>query len=279
MPRPTNFFRTLATAKVHYDRSTEPGKGYGTRGQRWTFYCTTSVESKLRACFNDLWDMCPLGAANFILSAGTWVDKPGAHGLGRAFDLDGILWDGKTFVALNYPFEPRFYLSVESIFRKRFGTVLNYQYDHAHRDHLHIDDTSPVGFSPSSRSRVLFLQMVLTHVYGMPVIVDGIVGPQTNGATRVLLVNEGFATPGEVSTDAKLFDVLNREWLGFLDMTTIEGFAHVGPIDLTPLDLLQSLYVTIQDELGGSQSRKRIETAVTTFANHSDTEEFLNEYR
>jgi hypothetical protein len=279
MPRPANFFRTLAGVSVRYDRSPEPGLGYGTAGQSWKFHCTTAFNTKLRQCFQELWDVCPLGQANLILSAGTYVDKPGAHGLGRAFDLDGILWNGKTFMTLGYPHDTRFYLGVEAILRKHFGTVLNYLYDPAHHDHLHVEDLSPVGYNPAHRSRVLYLQMVLTHLFGLPVSMDGLTGPQTNGAARELMIDFGFASAAEVNTTAKLHNRLDQDWTSLMDECAAEGFADIGPLLETPLDLLQAIYAVLDQQLGDAATRKPIESAVTTFANHSDTDEFLDTYR
>ena len=279
MPRPANFFRTLAGVTVHYDRSSEPGLGYGTRGQPWRFHCTTAFQTKLRRCFQELWTVCPLGPANLILSAGTYVDKPGSHGLGRGFDLDGLLWDGKTFVTLGYPNDTRFYLAIEAVFRKHFGTVLNYNYDPAHRDHLHVDDLSPIGYDATHRSRVLYLQAALTHLFSRPVLIDGISGPQTDGAARDVVMALGLAQFADVNTSTKLHDVLDRDWLILMDECIAAGFADIGPILQTPLDLLSAIYTVLERELASSASRKSIESAVTTFANHSDTEAFLDQFR
>ena len=64
-----------------------------------------------------------------------------------------------------------------------------------------------------------------------------------------------------------------------MDEFVAEGFADVGPILQTPLDLLQALYAVIDQELGGAGSRKPIESAVTTFANHLQTDAFLDQFR
>ncbi len=45
------------------------------------------------ACFEELWRICPLGQAQTILSAGTYANRPPSqHALGRAMDIDTILW-------------------------------------------------------------------------------------------------------------------------------------------------------------------------------------------
>jgi hypothetical protein len=47
-------------------------------------------ETTLELCFQELWDLCPLGPAEVMKSADAWVDKSGVHGQDRALDLDGI---------------------------------------------------------------------------------------------------------------------------------------------------------------------------------------------
>jgi hypothetical protein len=89
MARPDNFFSEIAGVPIHYARP--PIAPYGTRGKSYSFYTTAAFEKKLTICFEELWATCPLGAAAIVTSAGTWVDKSGYHGLGRAIDVDGIL--------------------------------------------------------------------------------------------------------------------------------------------------------------------------------------------
>jgi hypothetical protein len=157
--------------------------------------------------------------------------------------------------------------------------VLNYKYDPAHRDHLHVDDLSSIGYNATHRSRVLFLQMILTHLFNRPVNIDGVTGAQTDGAARDLLIALGFANAAELSTAAKLHTKLDRDWLLLMDECVIAGFANIGPILQTPLDLLQAIYAVVEQELGGAASRKPIESAVTTFANHGTTDAFLEQFR
>lgn len=228
---------------------------------------------------SELWDVCPLGQAELITSAGTYVDKPGAHGYGRAFDLDGIFWANRTFITNNYPVDKAFYLAVESVFRKHFGTVLNYEYNLDHRDHLHVDDLTAVGFDPTSRSRVLYLQMILTHLFDRPVAIDGVIGNQTNGAARDFLVQSGLAAPAQVGSNALLHSKLNQVWLELLDLAITTGFAQTAQIALNPLELIESVYEVIGRELSGLPQRKQVETALTTFVNQADVATFLDQFR
>lgn len=280
MPRPATFFRKLAGVPVHYDRFQDPQFTYGTRGRPLRFHCTAAFREALNTCFDELWDVCPLGKAEVITSAGTFVDKPGAHGLGRGFDLDGIFWSDRAFITLHYPQDRRFYLGVEAVLRKHFGTVLNYEYNPAHRDHLHLDDLAPPGFVAHHRSRVLFLQMVLTHLFNRPVAIDGRIGPETNGAAREVLLQLDLTDTGSIGTDTKLHAELDVVWSAFLDRAADEGFAGiVADKERTPLQLIEEVYAVIERELGGLAARKTIETALTTFVNHDDTAAWLEQFR
>jgi hypothetical protein len=222
--RPENSFDRIAGAEVRYDRLS--GASYGTRGVATRFHATEAFEGKLRAAFADLWEACPLGQADVIASGGTFADKPGAHGRGRAFDLDALFWPERTFVARSYPQDCRFYLAVEAVLRGHFGTVLNYRYNAAHRDHLHLDDLAPTGFVPEHRSRVLFLQTMLTHLFDRPVAVDGIIGPETRGAARQLLQKLDRASPGSLESAQALDDRLDNVWPEVLAVAARRGFAQ-----------------------------------------------------
>ncbi len=278
MPRPTNFFTQLAGVPVHYDRFQDPRFSYGTRGKPLRFHATEAFERKLDICFEELWQVCPLASAEVITSAGAFVDKPGAHGQGSGFDIDGIFWADKTFITLHYPQDRRFYLGVEALLRKHFGTVLNYEYNQAHRDHFHVDDLQPIGFFAHHRSRVLFLQMALTYLFGRPVEVDGLIGPETNGAARDLLVGLGLSNAGDIANDTALHAKLNEVWLTLLDRAAESGFAGVGAsigAEKSPLELIEDLYSVIEQELGDSAARKQIETTLTAFVNHERTAAWL----
>src|SRR6266404_1105504 len=205
-------FSSLGGVPVNYARA--PVAPYGTRGRPHTFNCTTGFLQKLENCFEELFTVSPLSRAEIITSAGAFVEKPGFHGLGRAFDLDALFWSGRDFITLRFPTDQRFYLGVEAVLRKHFGTVLNYLYNSDHHDHLHVDDGSEVGFVRSSTSRVFFVQAGLTHVLDVPVGIDGAYGPETEGGIRTAFARLGLSG-----------DLTAREvWLEFLTCITSEAF-------------------------------------------------------
>lgn len=207
-------FSQLAGVPLHYDRyPPESGYGYGTRGKPFKPRATRAMVETLDACFSMLFDQSPLGRAEVITSAGAFVSKPGYHGLGEAFDLDGIFWKENHLVALQYPHKPHLYLAVESILRQKFGTVLGYHYNSAHRDHLHMDMSTRVKFDKMSKSRVEYLQGSLLYVHGYEVGIDGVWGTQTEEVARAALAELGIGSL-----------TVRENWTAFLDVTASRAF-------------------------------------------------------
>ena len=279
--RPNNSFKMLGGhVPVHYDRK-PPNFGLGTRGTPGTWHCTTSFEKKLDNCFVELWEKCPLGKADVICTAGAWVNKSGMHGMGRAFDLDAIFWGDRMVLALNYPNDRIAYLGIESILRKHFGTVLNYAYNAAHRDHWHIDDGTSVGFQTGSESRVKYLQMALNDVFETEkrLEVDGAYGKNTRTAAREVLIELQLASSDEIASDSKLDQTLKRVWSQFLDATAKRGLAVLKPAaapeQVSASKSLEDLYRVIKEVLGETEDRKRIETMLTTFVSHPEIDKVL----
>lgn len=153
-----------------------------------------------------------LGVLEAITSGGAYVEKPGFHRLGRAFDLGGLVWNDGVYTCLAAADvmdgigddSPRrelrdlfVYLAAESVLRKWFGTVIGIHYDKAHRNHLHIDNGTPVEYRKSGKgsgTRVRYLQVTLTHVWqancGAP---DGEEGPKTRAAMGQVLREFGIS--------------------------------------------------------------------------------------
>lgn len=208
-------FSHLAGVPVHYDRyAKDSGFGYGTRGKPHLAKATPEMIRTLENCFIDIFSLSPFGPAEVIITAGAYVDKPGQHGLGQAFDLDGIFWSKERFIALEYPVRPHIYLAVESVIRQHFGTVLNYNYNPAHQDHFHLDIGTPVGFQEDSKSRVEYLQASLLHIHRYHVEINGVWGAATDKVTSEAL--RGLGITGSIKT--------KEVWLEYLRITTILGF-------------------------------------------------------
>ena len=210
-------FTSLAGLPVHYDRfDPSSGFGYGTKGKPFKPRATRKTVDTLEKCFSDILKQAPdsFGKGEVITSAGAYVEKSGQHGKGQAFDLDGIFWKSQKLVAIEYPEKPHLYLAVESIIRQHFGTVLNYNYNAAHRDHFHIDIGTAVKFEKMSKSRVEYYQASMFYIHGFQVGIDGVWGLETEGVSSAVLEDLGIS--GEIS-------VLGN-WLEYLKLTAQRAF-------------------------------------------------------
>lgn len=182
-------------------------------------------------------------------------------------------------LANNYPNDRSAYLSVESVLRKHFGTVLSFEYDAAHQDHWHVDDGSPVGFRSGSESRVKYLQMTLAHVFDVevPLTIDGKYGDKTREAARDVLKMLRLATAVQVSTNSKIDRLLRQVWPRFLDKAAARGLAALLPLESvteeSPAELLKDLHRVIKVELGETGARKWIEVAVTRLMTHPEIDD------
>jgi hypothetical protein len=214
--QPANFFRSLAGVPVLYDRL-KPGH-YGKTGIPYKFYCTSETQAVLEGAFQDLFARTAprFGAARRILSAGAWVNKPGQHGLGKAFDLDAIHWELIQFIALQQPVQKSLYLAVQALCNKHFGVVLGYDYNPDHHDHLHLDISRAVRFREAN-SVVSFLQQALNTFYGQTLVVDGEYGDETMTALNDTLVALGIPNVANVGN-----------WKRFLDTVCDEGITRVA---------------------------------------------------
>ncbi|KKL44807.1 hypothetical protein LCGC14_2361960 [marine sediment metagenome] len=153
-------------------------------------YFNSSFRRKLDDCFVEINKVFAHRAMKGIISAGAWVDKPGMHKLARAFDLDGIVWEGGNWRATRFVGgnELKMYLVIQAICMKHFGTVLGYLYNKAHEDHIHMDDGTEPGFRHNSRSIVTFIQQACKTFLGQPLAeVDGSWGPKTAEVMRSAL--------------------------------------------------------------------------------------------
>jgi hypothetical protein len=218
-------FSTIAETKIHYDR--DRTQDYGTIGRPVQLFTERNFHDDLEVCFQDLWGICPLGKANIITTAGTFVpESEGFHSVGQAFDLDGLFWDDREFVTYDDGFrggDKKFYFGVNAVLHKHFGVVLNYSYNALHQDHFHIDDSLPVGFATNARSKVTFLQGALVHIMKISIgtgseptedDIDGDYGPNTNRGVMAALA--------ELNINGSLNS--KTVWLQFLDALARRAF-------------------------------------------------------
>lgn len=175
---------------LYYERRTSEDEwGDLAENEKAQFYVSPTIGAKLGDCFEDLSKIHPWGRPKGIISAGMYVDKPGEHGKAAAFDLDGIIWPQGKWNALagSGPIEE--YLGIQAHMMLYFGVTLGYQYNPAHRDHLHCDMSHEVGFIPSEASKVLFIQDALNTLWlsESSLELDGAWGPKTADCMRAVI--------------------------------------------------------------------------------------------
>ena len=245
---------------LHYARL--PQHPYGTIGKPQDFRVDESFFEILEEAFEEVFLHCPLGKPNVITSAGILVNKPGQHGLGKAFDLDAIFWDDFTLITNNFIHHKELYLGIGSFLRKHFGIVLNYRYPN-HADHWHVDTSVIVDYHESSQSETLYLQMVLQYIYGKSVIIDGVSGPQTRAATKEVFERLNINTP--ITTKVN--------YLKFLDLTGKIAF-KLSEEKVSPLQLLENLETVVGNL--PTENKHSVSQALNSFLVHEDTSNWLN---
>lgn len=186
MPMPTGAEKIAELARVglYYERRESTDRwGDLMPNEAFAPYATPRFKDKLYFAFDSLWPF--IGQPSGIVSAGAYVDKPGAHGRAEAFDLDGLVWvgPGKNWQwrasDYNTDLERRYYYGLMSHFMLFFGNVLGWEYNAAHKDHIHLDNEVAVGFRPNSHAIVTSLQGMLKYVWEKDLVIDGDYGPKT----------------------------------------------------------------------------------------------------
>lgn len=161
------------------------------------------------------------GELQRISSAGMYVDKPGRHGEGRACDWDRLVFENVEIAPIARDHRSpsratrRRYWAFAAICRSNCCFLLHGEYDAAHADHCHADNSTGVGFN-RSQSTVKLLQAVLNEIHGTSprLQVDGDFGPRTSAAFDVALDRLGL------SGDIGELDV----WRRFLRRSARVGF-------------------------------------------------------
>lgn len=166
----------------------------------------------------------PLGFGDLlsITSAGAFVNKPGAHGQGRAFDHDAWTFENvdirplsRDHAAASRARRQR-YWALAAIIRSRSAFVLHGEYDTAHQDHIHQDNVAPTrAFTTGSQAAVKLAQAVCKHIYAKTdLVIDGNFGPRSQAAVREAMIT--VELPGDI------FD--NSQWARFLLRSGRLGF-------------------------------------------------------
>ena len=195
----------IGSGELWYDRDKVP------RQQQFSF--DPKFFQKIEECFLNIERLYK--RPYHIILAGVYVDKPGAHGLGRALGLDGIEFeDGQLWSAKD---RTRLTAAIQGIFMKKFGVVLGWTYDSKHEDHIHIDDYGyPWGFSDRP-SIVKYVQWILNLEGRGSLKVDGIWGPRTQ---------DSFVNYNNTAHDGRAYPT-NTEYKDFLSGITSKFFSQM----------------------------------------------------
>lgn len=180
---------------LHYARLTN--HPYGIRGEQRDFLVDENFLEKLEMAFTEVFTNCPFGISEVITTAGIFVNKPGQHGHGKAFDLDAVFRQNESLVTFNFVHQNELYLGIESFLREHFGIVLNYFYPN-HQDYWHIDSNVSVDYNQTAKSETLYVQLALKHIYREEILVDGIWGNQTGGVVKTVFNRLGINTINDI---------------------------------------------------------------------------------
>lgn len=245
---------------LHYARTL--AHPYGTRGVKTKFKFEKKFCKSLEKCFREMFKHCPLKKPDVITTAGVFVNRAGSqHRHGTAFDFDGAFWDDYTLMTTNFMVDFELYLGMESFMRRHFGIVLNYLYNDSHKDHWHIDNSVGVAFSKNSRSKMLYLQATLSYIYQEEVVVDGLYGPQTQGAFNRVARKLGLPTGNP-----------NTRWMDYLELTGKIAF-RLFETNKAPVRLLDNVYELIGDL--PMERRISLAEALNSFRYHPVTDSWL----
>lgn len=205
MPPTERTYRTIGGVPLRYVRVTPHIDPMYARS-------TSDFEDKLDRFSNNLGAAVPgwYGSLRWIASAGAYVNKPTYHGLGRAFDLDVIRWRNAACQPLaqhhasRYLSQRRRYIGVDALARRWFKYVLDAWYNPAHRDHLHLDDGGgALVFNTGYRSDTVFVQRAANLMIRAGLAIDGVYGPKTDHAFRVM--KNRVDVPHRVSVSPRVY--------------------------------------------------------------------------
>lgn len=207
----------LGIVPLEYDRLTPEAYGNFELSAARAEQVDILFGARCETAFNALWSKHPLGTPRAILHAGFFAAKPGEHGTGEAFDLDGIVWPDERIFTVQDEGMSLHGLGIQAHLYMYFGVMLNEHHSAAHADHFHLDSSRPVGYRNSS-SLNMTIQHMLNEVYGYELDVDGDFGPKTRKAVTDVQSEQGLVG------GQSLYSLL--EWNEFMEKTRDLAFAR-----------------------------------------------------
>ena len=134
------------------------------------------------------------GKLKRITTAGTFVDKPGFHGTGRAMDHDRWEFEHVDIHPFKHdhaspdPKRRRRYWALAAIMRSHSAFLLHGEYNAEHRDHLHSDNGGGFPFDAGSEATVKLVQAICKHIFGSTALsIDGDFGPKSKAAVNAAM--------------------------------------------------------------------------------------------
>lgn len=220
--------QTFGGVPILHDR--EPPSNFGKTGFRYRPRIDAKFADLTDRVFHNIFQTLAaagMGDVAAILTGGITRTGTGVsyHHKSRAMDLDGLIYtSGRIWVANSFPTSPFEYLIIEGHLRQAFGTVLTHDYNPLQQDHIHFDNGDTVGFRRHSKTRTLFLQNALVFLFDLPIRIDGVYGPETQGAERIA---RGELEIGGLSK--------RDNWMAFLEASIEEAQDRLayGPSDHT----------------------------------------------
>jgi hypothetical protein len=229
----------------------------GRRVERRTFASTPAFHDRLVRWARDLRDLSEqfggLHGMDRIVTAGLFVNKPGQHGLGQAFDLDQVRWanGAVTPYAREHASTDRRvlrrYLAVDAVSRRHFHWVLDGRYNSDHADHLHMDfGGGAILCDKTSRSDTVFVQQVLNSHLHTRLPISGKWDAATQAAFDESRRRLGVVGDPAVSTADWRYWLLRAASCGFAD----RDFTAPPPPVADPLaDLVDGVVAPVRDGL------------------------------
>ena len=211
----------MAMITRNYLGSTGCHLAYEPSGDTTSFTFETGFYNQLAAWKEYINDNTPAtwGWASTIYSYGAYTNKPGMHGLGRAFDLGRIIYrnsDGQTqLLSMRYDvwrnysnadwYKKRYWGTAASLMR-RFRHVLTYMDNTTHWNHMHVDndiygELDDCYYSTGSTSQTYIVQGACRQVWGLSTAVDGQWGSETQSHSTSVLRRIG-RTSGTITDNA-----------------------------------------------------------------------------
>lgn len=211
---------------------------YEVNGARTSFRYEPGFYSRMEAWHQRwrAWTPYHWTAPHRIYCYGVYVNKPGMHGEGRAFDLARLQITNRNTGGMFLGFNGRYdqwsgwggealtterirYWGTLASLHYHFRHVISYLDDSVHHNHVHIDNAISGGgdstFNTSSRTQTLFVQATCRYIWGYGTGIDGEFGPETRGHSSEVLRRLG--SDGDITSQSR--------WLTFCRGSALQAWA------------------------------------------------------